>query len=271
MLLYNGDFIPETELQLPLTNRAFQFNDGFFETIIVAEGKLRFWADHLHRMKAAAEALKLELPQTIVSEEIKEKLLLLAEQNNAANYGRLKLKLWRSGSGLYTPETYQTDWLATIIPATLATTSPLHIGICETITTNYSAFSFFKGPNALLYVMAGTEKKEKGFDDMLLLNRQNQVSELISSNVFWLKNEVLFTPALDTGCVRGIVRQNILRWVRQAGIITKEVYYDVANLFKADAVFSCNVASIRSIATINGTPVTIDESFAEQLRNELFA
>jgi branched-subunit amino acid aminotransferase/4-amino-4-deoxychorismate lyase len=270
MLLYNGDFLPESELCLPLTNRAFQFNDGFFETIIVADGKLRFWDDHLHRMKAVAKALKLELPQTIVSEEIKEKLLLLAEQNNAVNYGRLKIKLWRSGSGLFTPETNLADWLATIAPATLATSSPLHIGICETITTNYSAFSFFKGPNSLLYVMAGNEKKEKGFDEMLLLNRQNQVSELISSNIFWVKNDVLFTPSIDTGCVQGIVRQNILRWARQAGIITKEVYYDVPNLLKADSIFSCNVTGIRSIATINGMPVTIDESFVEQLRNELF-
>jgi branched-subunit amino acid aminotransferase/4-amino-4-deoxychorismate lyase len=269
MLLYNGDFIPETELRLPLTNRAFQFNDGFFETIIVSDGKLRFWDDHLYRMKAAAKTLELEFPQTIVSQEIEEKLLQLAEKNNAVNYGRLKLKLWRSGSGLYTPETNLADWLATITPATLATTSPLNIGICETITTNYSAFSFFKGPNALLYVMAGTEKKEKGFDDMLLLNRQNQVAELISSNIFWLKDDVLFTPAIDTGCVQGIVRQNILRWAQQAGTITKEVYYDLSYLLKADSIFSCNVAGIRSVATINGMPVIINESFAEQLRNEL--
>lgn len=269
MLLYNGDFIPETELQLPITNRAFQFNDGFFETVIVAGGKLRFWDDHVARMQAAANVLKLELPRTIVTGELQEQLLQLAAQNKAANYGRLKLKLWRSGSGLYTPETNYADWLATIVPATPAPNAPLHISICQTITTNYSPFSFFKGPNALLYVMAGLEKKEKGFDDILLLNRQQQVSELISSNIFWLKNDVLFTPAIDTGCVQGIVRQNILRWCAIAGIKTKEVYFDVASLLKADTVFACNVTGIRSIATIDGEAVTIDEGFVEQLRQDL--
>ncbi|NDK54458.1 aminotransferase class IV [Pontibacter fetidus] len=269
MLLYNGDFIPESELKLPLTNRAFQFNDGFFETVIVANGKLRFWDDYVARMQAAANVLKLELPQTIVSGDLDEQLLQLAETNNAANYGRLKMKLWRRGCGLYTPETNQADWLATIVPVTPAPTTPLQIGICETITTNFSPFSFFKGPNALLYVMAGIEKKEKGFDDMLLLNRQNQVSELISSNIFWLKEEVLFTPAIETGCVKGIVRQNILRWANKADIKTKEVYFDAASLLKTDAIFSCNVTGIRSIASINGKAVSIDEGFVTKLRAEL--
>jgi len=271
MLLYNGDFIAESELRLPLTNRAFQFNDGFFETAIVADGKLRFCEDHQARITAAAKALKLELPQTIVSGKLQQQLLKLAERNKAANYGRLKLKLWRSGSGLYTPETNQANWLATIVPVSPAATSPLHIGICETITTNYNPFSFFKGPNALLYVMAGIEKKEKGFDDMLLLNRQNHVSELTSANIFWLKNNVLFTPAIDTGCVQGIVRQNILRWCHSAGTKIKEVYFNAESLLKADTIFAANVTGIRSIATINEVPVTINEDFAEQLRKSLFA
>lgn len=269
MLLYNGDFIPDHELHLPITNRAFQFNDGFFETVIVADGKLRFWEDHQARMQAAAKALKLELPQTIVSGELDDNLLQLAEQNNATNYGRLKLKFWRSGSGLYTPETNTAEWLATIVPATPAPTTPLHIGFCETITTNYSPFSFFKGPNALLYVMAGIEKQEKGYDDMLLLNRQHLVAELISSNIFWLKNGVLFTSAIDTGCVQGIVRQNILRWAHHAGIKSKEAYYDVASLLNADAVFSCNVTGIRSIESINNTTMGTDEKFVQQLRDQL--
>lgn len=272
MLLYNGNFIPESELCLPLTTRAFQFNDGFFETAIVADGKLRFWQDHQARMLAAAKVLKLELPQPITSGELEDQLLQLAVQNNSPNYdGRLKLKLWRSGSGLYTPETNQADWLATIVPTTPSATTPLHIGICQTITTNYSPFSFFKGPNALLYVMAGIEKQEQGFDDMLLLNRQQQVSELISSNIFWLQKGVLFTPAIDTGCVQGIVRQNILRWAQAVGMKTKEVYFDVASLLKADVIFSGNVTGIRSIESINGIPVTIDEQFVQELRQELFS
>lgn len=270
MLLYNGDFIPESELLLPLTNRAFQFNDGFFETIIVADGKLRFWNAHLARMQTAAKALKLELPEIIVSGEIEDLLLRLDKQNNATNYGRIKIKLWRSGGGLYIPETNQADWLATITPATPAVTTPLHVGICETITTNYGPFSFFKGPNALLYVMGGIEKQEKGFDDMLLLNRQNQVSELVSSNIFWLKDDVLFTPALETGCVQGIVRQNVLSWAQKAGIKTKEVYFDVASLMGADTIFSCNVTGIRSIASINGEVVNSNDAFLQQLTQDIF-
>ncbi len=269
MLLYNGDFIPESELRLPLTNRAFQYNDGFFETVIIANEKLRFWNDHKLRMLAAAKALKLELPQTIVSGELEEKLLQLAEHNNATNYGRLKLKLWRSGGGLYTPDTNIADWLATITPSTPTITSPLHIGICETVTTNYSPFSFFKGPNALLYVMAGVEKKEKRMDDMLLLNKQKQVSELISSNIFWVKNRELYTPALETGCVNGIARTNIIRWCKKAGIKAREVYFSTEALFQANVVFSANVTGIRSINQIGEQSINTDDAFLAEVRQAL--
>ena len=269
MLLYNGEFITEQELHLSLTNRAFQFNDGLFETVMVQHGKLRFWQDHIVRMKAAAKVLKLELPQTIISGELESMLLQQVEKNNASNYGRIKLKLWRGGGGLYTPQANHADWLATIVPATPAPATPLHVGICETIATNYSPFSFFKGPNALLYVMAGIEKRDKGFDDLLLLNRQQQISELISSNIFWLKSGVLFTPAIDTGCVQGIVRQNILRWAQQAGIKTKEVYFDAPSLLQADTIFSCNVTGIRNIVSISNTAVAVDDYFVQQLQKEL--
>ncbi|WP_299822306.1 aminotransferase class IV [uncultured Pontibacter sp.] len=269
MLLYNGDFILEKELSLPLSNRAFQYNDGFFETVVVVNGKLRFWGDHVARLHDAAKSMKLQLPSSFSEAAFEDKLLQLAEQNGAGKYGRLKLKIWRSGAGLYTPETSTVEWLATVAPTVPTSGKSISIGICQSIKTISSPLSHFKGPNAAIYVMAGVEKQQTNYNDMLLLNAQGMVAELISSNIFWLMDGKLFTPALDTGCVNGIVRRNIVRWCHSNSIKLQEAYFTPQRLLQAEAVFAANVTGIKSINSINGEAVSINERFIEQLRLDL--
>lgn len=268
-LLYNGQLLQEEELQLPISNRAFQFNDGFFETMMIVNGKIRFWQDHLDRMQTAAKALKIELPAMFSVPGFEEKLLLLAEKNKAVNYGRLKLKVWRGGGGIYTPGTNTADWLATIQAASQSVDSLERVGICTGVRTNYNSFSSFKGPNALLYVMAGQEAKERGFDDLIILNKQDLISELISSNIFWFQQDTLYTPALETGCINGIMRRNILNWGRLEGINAKEVYFDVDGILQADAVYSVNVTGIKEISNLIGFDLNTKTELTDLLRNRL--
>ncbi|SFF85098.1 aminotransferase class IV [Pontibacter chinhatensis] len=266
-ILYNNQQLPESELRLPLHDRAFQYNDGFFETAILQDGRIRLWHSHLERIWEAAQALQLELPSCFYSGELEAKLLELVRQQGAANYGRLKLKVWRAGAGLYTPQTSQVNWLATAAPTSPAADKPLRLGICQHVRTSYTSLSHFKGPNAPLYVMAGLEKQEH--DDMLLLSPQGKVAELISSNIFWLKEGVLYTPELSTGCVNGILRRNILAWCSGRSIAVQQVQHNPEELYLADAIFAANVTGIRAVASINGRDLPQQAHFMEELRNGL--
>jgi len=268
-LLYNGLLMPEEELRLPLTNRAFQYNDGFFETIMVVKGRLRFWQDHVARMREAAFALRLELPSIFFSVEFEEQLLELARTFGALTNGRLKLKVWRAGAGLYTPQTNEVVWLAMAQAATPVPEKSIQVGVCHGITTLFSPLSHFKGPNAPLYVLAGVEKQERGVDDLVLLNRQQIVAELISSNLFWIRDNVLYTPAMDTGCVNGILRRNILRHCQVAGIKVREAYFPVDKVQQADAAFAANVTGLRPISSIEGIAMPTNHPLTSQLQDTL--
>lgn len=268
-ILVNGHQMLEEELPFSLYNRAFQYNDGFFETAIVQHGKVNFWPDHLERMQEAAQALKLNLPDSFTQDSFKEQLLALAEGNGASNYGRLKLKAWRAGAGLYTPEQHEAEWLATVQAAVAPATAPLQVGVCSSTQTIHSPLSFFKGPNALVYVMASIEKQEQGFGDMIILNQQGLVSELTASNIFWYINGEIYTPALNTGCVNGILRRNILRHMEEKGIKTHHTHCQVEDLYGADAVFSANVTGIRSIGQVQDKALTVASDFIDELRNSL--
>ncbi|MBF9253748.1 aminotransferase class IV [Pontibacter sp. 172403-2] len=269
-ILYNSIPLKEEELRLPLTNRAFQYNDGFFETMIMEHGRIRFWQDHLARMAEAAAALKIELFQSINADKLLAQLLQLSEQNNASNYGRIKVKVWRDGAGLYTPQTNAAAWLATAQQAAPPHDLPLQVGICKTVTTQPSPFSAFKGPNALVYVMAAHEKAQAQYDDMLLLSPGGAVAELISSNIFWFRENTLFTPALENGCINGIVRRNILRWAAAQAVPVVECCLAPAVLQDASVVFSANVTGIRILNLLASWQLPDAHPQLEKLRQALF-
>lgn len=268
-LLYNGKPFFGEELRLPITNRAFQYNDGFFETIVVVNGKIRFWHHHLERMIAAAKAMQLVLPEIFHHPVLEDKLLELAIGNKAGVYGRIKLKVWRGGAGLYTPETDETDWLASAEASITPSLTLNKIGVCSSVRTNFSPLSCFKGPNSPVYSLASRERKEKGLDDLIILNRQGLISELTSSNIFWYRQGILYTPFLDTGCINGIMRRNILDWCQKGGVKLKEVYFEIEGILDADVLFSANVTGIKEIAELLGFEFRQNTDIVTFLREEL--
>ena len=270
-LLYNNRLLQENELRLPLTSRAFQYNDGLFETIMIRQGRLCFWESHVQRMQEAAAALHIVLPPAFSSSAFPEKLLELASLQNAQTHGRLKLKVWRAGAGIYTPETNEVDWMATVQPASPILQQELQVGVCKQVQTQYSPLSHFKGPNAPFYVLAGIEKKERQKDDMLILDKEGMVSEFISSNVFWVREGKLHTPALKTGCVHGVLRRNILSWCNKNQVEVIEELTGLNHLYQADAVFAANVTGIRTVASIEDISIKTHHALVKQLDHELLS
>ena len=63
----------------------------------------------------------------------------------------------------------------------------LRIGLCTSAKLVHDSLSSLKTISALPYVKAGIEKNEQGWDDALLMNAQNAVSESIASNLFLVK------------------------------------------------------------------------------------
>ena len=67
MLLFNDNLLPT--VALPLPNRGLAFGDGFFETLIFIEGRVRLAADCGARMQQAPAALHLALPAALATTE----------------------------------------------------------------------------------------------------------------------------------------------------------------------------------------------------------
>lgn len=251
MLLHNGHLRPGTALPLP--NRGFSFGDGFFETMVFSAGCLRYADDHFARMRQATAALHLALPAALASAELLEAEMTRLARANDLPEARLRLQLWRSGGGLYLPETDDTDWLATATPFVPDETPIVRAGFALDTQALLSPLSFCKGPQAWLYVRAARERQQRGLDEIILCNAAGYVAEAGAAAIFWVKGGVLFTPALATGCVAGVRRAVVLRAAQAAGVACHEGLFGQEELLAAEAVFTANVAAMRVVRQIGST------------------
>lgn len=274
-LVYNSDILSENEFCLPANDRAFQYGDGLFETIRYENGQIWFWPDHFARLTAGMSALQLNQPKGFSGETVEQRIHQLLSANGLIHQtARIKIQVWRQSGGLYTPTTNDVKVLITARAGQgFSLTEKTATGIYDLFRLTPSPISAFKTLNALPYVLAGLYKQQHALDDVILLDMHGNLAECLASNLFWYGNQTLFTPSLQTGCINGIIRRQLLRLAPSIGITVSEGAYEPAVLTQAEAVFCANVMGIQSLRQINSFVNRHQESvfFTDPLLNTLFA
>ncbi|MEO0900195.1 MAG: aminotransferase class IV [Bacteroidota bacterium] len=99
MIIHNGTL---HQGDIPL-NRSFRYGDGLFETIRVYEGHLLFWKDHMERLEKGMKQLKFEFRPQLFQLLLQENARLLLKELAINKHGRLRIHVYRSGRGAYSP------------------------------------------------------------------------------------------------------------------------------------------------------------------------
>ena len=92
-----------------------------------------------------------------------------------------------------------------------------------------------------LYPMSGfavKEAEEKGFDNAVMLDFENNVAEFATANLWLAKDGAAITPACNDTFLDGITRQRVIKLLRGAGIevVERTITYDEVR--EADEIFS---------------------------------
>ncbi|MCU0353355.1 MAG: aminotransferase class IV [Cytophagales bacterium] len=295
--VYNFTEIDTAQTPSDWHNRAFQYGDGLFETMVLQNGTVRFLTDHHQRLTDGMAVLEMAVPPGLTADYLQKAACDLAKIENPATGGnaqnvdstldgdthslihsfnhsklthRVRLHVWRKPGGLYTPASHEADFLLTVQPMAPPSVSVKErVIFYEDIRLNHSVVSPFKTGSALAYVMAGLARKKAGADDAILLDTNGFIAECVASNLFWLKNRQLFTPSLDSGCVAGVMRKNVIAWMKNEDIRVEEGLFKKADLLDAEAVFCCNVAGIQWIRRIGDTVFDPSVEFTALLQRAL--
>lgn len=241
---FNGNIMPESDLVLKVSNRGFRYGDGLFESMRYMKGSLKFADLHLDRIQKGMKLLRFDGASLIDSWFLREKVDELIRRNKAGTEARVRLSVFRDSEGLYSPVSNKFAYVLEVQRLEdsqyVLNKKGLIIDVFDEIPKPINALSNLKTSNALIYVLAGIFKNQNALDEVILLNQNGFLCESMSSNVFVVYDRKLYTPALNEGCIAGVMRQVVMRIAKENNIELVEAQINPEILNEADEVFLTN-------------------------------
>lgn len=251
----NGNIIDGNSPALFANNRSFLYGDGIFETILAYGTEAKHIPLHFARLKKGMKTLEIDAPAYLNEKVISEAITRLLNKNRFFGNARVRITVFRDSDGFYTP----TGNAASILIQTQERNTTFYeinkqgylLDIYSDIKKPINKLSSIKSCNALIFVKAGLYRKANSLDDCIILNNEDRVSETISSNIFIVKGNTIYTPSLAEGCIPGIMREIVCKIAPNLGYeINNQVAFSVKALMDSDEVFLTN--SINGIRWVLG-------------------
>jgi branched-chain amino acid aminotransferase len=256
-LLYinnNGTILSNDAPTIHPGNRGHLYGDGVFESIRLINGKALNMDNHVKRMLDGAKVIKMRTPSYYTTEFCESKILELCQRSGIKEGGRCRLSLDRVSGGAYLPESNECTFYIEVYPYEVnhfeLNAKGLEVDIYQDIKLQKNFLSNYKTKSGLTYVMAALSAKDKGLDDLFLVNERGNILETSSCNIFIVSNGVLYTPGLEEGCLAGTMRMQIINIALANGIKVYECAILPQNVLAADEIIVTN--AIRGINWIGG-------------------
>jgi branched-chain amino acid aminotransferase len=88
------------------------------------------------------------------------------------------------------------------------------------------------------------EIRQTPFQQVIFLNEKKTICEGARANIFLIKGNELFTPALSSGCYEDVLRPVILETVKQSGFkVSESDTIEKPMLYEMDEIFFASEAS----------------------------
>lgn len=241
MINLNRTILNSSKEIINLTNRAFKYGDALFETVKVQNLKIYFIEDHYFRLMASMRMLRMEIPMNFTLEFFEDELIKTVKQNNLEN-ARVRLTVFRKGGGMYYPITNQIDFLIEALPLTVKLKDNYKVDLFKDYYIYSGILSTIKTTNKITNVLASIYASENEFDNCILVNEYKNVTEAINGNIFIVNGNLIKTPAITEGCVKGVARKKIIELISKIDkFMIQETKISPFELQKADEIFISNV------------------------------
>lgn len=265
MWIYLNDrFVPEQDAKISVFDHGFLYGDGVYETIRSYGSRIFMRDDHLSRLQRSADAIGLTIP--IPPSEWPHLLHEAMDRNQLGNeqadaYLRITVSRGAGEIGI--------DPALCPTPTVVIMAKPLHppaaelyqrgvsLIVAHTRRNLPSALSpQIKATNFLNNILAKREAIAARVFDALLLNWEGHLTECTVSNVFFVAQDRLYTPAVDCGLLDGITRAILLQIAGELKISAHEGRFTPEELLHADECFLTNTSmEVMPVVSVNQQPI----------------
>lgn len=233
VIFLNGRFVLSQEAKVSVLEPGFLCGWGLFETMRAYRGRIVYLGEHLKRLKNSCRLIKMECPYSVVKlKRIIEKTVKFSNFKDAY----VRLTLWKSEKGTktlivsrrYRPYSFQKYRRG------------FRLTISRFRQNEDSMLAAIKTTSRLWHEISFKEAKDRSFDEALILNTKGYIAEASRGNIFLVRGNTLFTPALKCGCLEGITRKAVFALAKRQKIKVYEGNLTAADLYQADEAFLTN-------------------------------
>lgn len=222
----------------------------------------------LHCARVNRSAAAMNLKPTITTETwtalVRDGLQRFAR--DAEIYIRPMYWAERNGVLAVPPDPESTRWCLTMYEAPLPrpvgfsiTLSPFRRPSPETMPTDAKAGCLY--PNNARAIF---EARKRGFDNCLMCDTLGNVTELANSNIFMVRDGVVFTPIPNGTFLNGITRQRVIGLLRAASVEVIETTLRYHDFQRADEIFCTgNQAKVVPINRLDDRSLPIGPQFQQ--------
>ncbi len=263
-LLHNGKIHDAGEKLLTAGQVGLLNGWGVFSTLQVRGGALFAFNRHWARMNRDAALVHVPMPPD--PDEIHSQLLELV-QVNAAFDATLRVVIVRNRGGMWEGPNLARDWDVLAFTTDLKDWgNSLRLAVAPQARHSGCRFAGAKILAWAANLALLEEAQTRGYDEVILLNDKQQVSECTSANIFVASGDRVWTPPLSSGCLPGVTRELLLRDVSVPDISIGERELTLKDLEQADAVFvTSSTRNLLPVAEIEGLEVRQSETVYRRL------
>lgn len=225
-------------MSVQLDKYGFPQTSGIFETIKTIEGKPISLNRHMRRAIDSASELGISMP----GEETLRNELISVLQKSALPVGRLRLCFWKESFSITHDEYVEIS-------------EPARVNFLSE-TVHGSQHKVFPYDDRFRILEAA---RDEGFDDSILFNRKNEVTETAVSNLLLRIQDQWVTPPITSGLLPGVVRAIA---IEQCDVKVRPIHIsEIADIESAFLVSSLRLA--QPISHIGEMKLKIGEASLE--------
>lgn len=225
------------EPRLNVNLKAFRYGQGFFTTSRIYQGSGLWLNEHIQRLNHSLQVFAMErLDEKVVIDSINEWI-----DSSQINNGFLRIMVWEE----------QGESVVYINGASMNFSKPSRkvLGQASFYRHSSQPLAAFKTFNYWENQLAYQEAAEQGFYEALFCNEKGEICESSRCNIFWVKENKLYTPHKKCGLLEGIARKKILQLAEKLDIAVEEGGFELAEMECAEELFLTN--SLRGIIEID--------------------
>ncbi|HEY3741051.1 MAG TPA: aminotransferase class IV [Bryobacteraceae bacterium] len=264
-LLHNDQIRPVDDRVIAPGQVGFLNGWGVFTTIRVYDGTMFAWDRHWARISRDARKIHVPIPDS--PEWLEAQLYKLIEANHA-DEATLRVAIVRNKGGMFEGLAIEREFDVIAFTREVANWGDsVKLGIVPQARHAANEFAGVKFISWAQNLTWYEQAHERGFDEVVLLNERNEVSECTSANIFTVFGDHVFTPQLtSSGCLAGITRDVLLNNINIPGLEIAEHVLLPADLQSADEIFiTSTTREILPVHSIEGLHIKTGRTITTQL------